>query len=76
MRQADESFLEYSKDKPEQTGAVALYLATTRAEYLRGSLTSINWDIGELEEHQREIKDGSLKIKYIPIFPGLGGNGL
>jgi hypothetical protein len=64
-------------DKPEQTGAVALYLASPRAEYLRGSLTSINWDIGEMEEHKTEIeKKGLLKIQYIPIFPGSGGNGL
>lgn len=74
--QAGEGFRQYAKDKPEQTGAVALYLASPQAEYLRGSLTSVNWDIHELEEHKEEIEKGLLKIKYIPILPSQGGSGL
>ncbi|KAF2731761.1 short chain dehydrogenase-like protein [Polyplosphaeria fusca] len=71
----DPNFEYYAKDKPEQTGALALYLASPRADYLNGSLISINWDIKEVEEHKKEIEDGLLKIKYIPMLPASGGNG-
>ncbi|KAF2267978.1 NAD(P)-binding protein [Lojkania enalia] len=72
---SDPSFEPCAKDKPEQTGALALYLASSRADYLRGSLTSINWDIEEMEEHKDEIKKGLLQIAWIPVLPTCGGNG-
>lgn len=69
------AFREYAKDEAEQTGALALFLASSRGDYLRGSLTSINWDLQEMEEHKEEIEQGLLKIKWVPILPASGGSG-
>ncbi|KAF2464762.1 short chain dehydrogenase-like protein [Lindgomyces ingoldianus] len=69
------SFLPYAKDDAEQTGALALYLSSPRADYLKGSMTSINWDIDEMEAHKGEIEKGLLKIKWHPILPVSGGSG-
>ncbi|KAF2111785.1 short chain dehydrogenase-like protein [Lophiotrema nucula] len=71
----DPAFFDFAQDKPEQTGALALFLATPRADYLKGGLTSINWDLQEMEEHKKEIEDGLLKIKWHPILPASGGSG-
>lgn len=67
----------YGRDHADLTGMVALYLSTPRADYLKGSLTSINWDVQEMEAHQDQIlKDNLLKIKWIPVLPCSGGQGL
>lgn len=63
----------YAKDEGEQTGALGLYLASERGDYLVGSLTSINWDLGEMEAHKEEIKGGLLKNKWVPVLPVSGG---
>jgi hypothetical protein len=65
----------YAKDEPEQTGCLALYLASSRADYLKGSLTSVNWDLEEMEAHKADIEKGLLKIKWVPILPASGGTG-
>ncbi|KAF2178806.1 hypothetical protein K469DRAFT_802282 [Zopfia rhizophila CBS 207.26] len=64
----DPSYELYGKDKAGHTGALALYLASTRGDYLKGSLTSINWDIEEMEAHKEEIKNDLLKTTWIPFF--------
>ncbi|KAI9699909.1 MAG: hypothetical protein M1820_006971 [Bogoriella megaspora] len=69
------AFAEYAKDEAEQTGALALYLASSRADYLKGSLTSVNWDLAEMEARRDEIEHGMLKIKWVPILPVSGGSG-
>ena len=51
----DASFHDWALDEAEQTGALALYLASPRADYLKGSLASINWDVGEMEERKADI---------------------
>lgn len=71
----DTAFSQYAKDEAEQTGTLALYLASHSAEYLRGALTSINWDLEEMQDHKAEIEQGLLKIKWIPILPTSGGTG-
>ena len=48
-----------AQDQPEQTGALALYLASSRADYLKGSLTSVNWDLEEMEERKSVEARGS-----------------
>ena len=68
-------FDEYARDESEQTGALALYLASSRADYLKGSLTSVNWDLEEMEQHKEEIEQGLLKVKWVPILPTSGGAG-
>jgi hypothetical protein len=69
------AFTQYAKDEAEQTGALALYLASSRADYLKGSLTSINWDLDEMAEHKEEIEQGLLKVKWVPVLPTSGGSG-
>ena len=71
----DSAFVEYAKDEAELTGAMCLYLASPRAEYLRNSLMSVNWDPEEMEARQKEIEDGLLKIKWVPVLPCSGGTG-
>ncbi|KAF2796332.1 NAD(P)-binding protein [Melanomma pulvis-pyrius CBS 109.77] len=69
------AFVVYARDEAEQTGALALYLASSRADYLKGSLTSVNWDLEEMEEHKEDIENGLLKLKLVPILPAAGGSG-
>lgn len=64
-------------DHIDLTGMVSLYLSTPRADYLKGGLVSVNWDVEEMEAHQDRInKDNLLKIKWIPVLPASGGQGL
>jgi len=63
-------------DEAEQTGAMALYLASSRADYLKGSLTSINWDLGEMEARKADIEKGMLKLQWMPVLPIGGGSGI
>lgn len=72
---ADEKFLEFAKDEGELSGVLGLYLATSRGDYLKGSLVSINWDLEEMETHKEEIEEGLLKIKWLPVLPCSGGSG-
>jgi hypothetical protein len=65
----------YAIDEAEQTGALALYLASSRADYLKGSLTSVNWDLEEMEARKEDIEQGLLKIKWVPVLPTGGGTG-
>jgi hypothetical protein len=65
----------YAIDEAEQTGALALYLASSRADYLKGSLTSVNWDLEEMEAHKDEIEQGLLKVKWVSVLPTSGGSG-
>ncbi|RAK94843.1 SDR family NAD(P)-dependent oxidoreductase [Aspergillus ibericus CBS 121593] len=50
-----EAFKPYSRDTPELTGAVTVYLAAKRPEYLNGRHLSVNWDLEELEGRKEEI---------------------
>jgi hypothetical protein len=72
---AGKGFDLFAKDEAEQTGALALYLASSRGDYLKGSLTSINWDLEEMEAHKEDIAKGLLKTKWVPILPTSGGAG-
>lgn len=55
-----EQFLPFSKDKPRLTGGLAVYLTTSKADFLRGGYIHANWDVEELEEHQSEIQEKKL----------------
>ena len=66
----------YAQDEPELTGALALYLAQDRADFLKGSLTSVNWDVQEMEARKEDVvKKGLLKTTWMPILPVNGGSG-
>lgn len=72
-----EMFRPYALDHADLTGMLSLYLAQPRADYLRGAMVSVNWDVEELEAHKDEISaKGLLKTSWLPILPLGGGHGL
>ncbi|RYP18851.1 hypothetical protein DL767_009753 [Monosporascus sp. MG133] len=50
-----EAFLPFSKDKAALAGSLTVYLATPRADFLKGEYIHVNWDVVELEKHEVEI---------------------
>ena len=63
----------FAIDKPMLTGAVTLWLAQARADFLRGGYLSVNWDLEELEAHKAEIVEKKLlQLAFIngKIQPG------
>ena len=71
------SFEAYGHDHIDMTGLLSLYLASPRADFMKGGLTSINWDVEEMEAHQDDISQQRLlDIKWMPILPASGGQGL
>ncbi|PSN64877.1 NAD(P)-binding protein [Corynespora cassiicola Philippines] len=48
-------YLSYARDDPMLTGGLTLFLSTERAEWMRGTMVSVNWDIEEMEAHKEEI---------------------
>lgn len=70
-------FEAYGHDHVDLTGMVSLYLSMPRADYLKGGLASVNWDVEEMEANKDRItKENTLKLKWIPILPASGGHGL
>jgi hypothetical protein len=45
-------YLDFALDDPMLTGGLSLFLCTDRAEWLRGSMVSVNWNYEEMEEHK------------------------
>lgn len=68
-------FDKFVKDEAEQIGCLALFLASSQADYLKGSLTSVNWDLEEMKDHKEDIEKGLLKMKWVPTLPTSGGTG-
>lgn len=62
-------FRPYALDHPDMTGLWSIYLSSPRAEFLSGSMISVNWDVEELEANKNEVqreglfKDGWLRAK-------------
>ncbi|KAL6229032.1 hypothetical protein BDW75DRAFT_250239 [Aspergillus navahoensis] len=50
-----DSFKPYAKDTGDLTGAVTVYLAAKRPDYLNGRHISANWDVEELEARKEEF---------------------
>jgi len=55
-----DAFTPFAKDTQALTGGVSLWLDTPTAEFLKGGFLSVNWDVGEMETHKDEIKEGKL----------------
>ena len=69
-------FIKYAKDHAELAGMLCLYLADPRADFLKGMVMSVNWDVEEVEAHKDEIaKQNLLQIKWMPILPASGDHG-
>ncbi|KAI9817915.1 MAG: hypothetical protein M1832_004535 [Thelocarpon impressellum] len=72
-----EQFRPYALDHVDLTGLLALYLAQPRADYLRGSIISVNWDVEEMEAHRDEIEQKKLlQMSWLPVLPIAGGKGI
>ncbi|EKD14500.1 uncharacterized protein L3040_000031 [Drepanopeziza brunnea f. sp. 'multigermtubi'] len=72
-----EAFAPFAKDHIDLTGMLALYLVQPRADYLKGSMVGVNWDVDELEQHKEEILEKKvLQTSWLPILPFCGGKGL
>ena len=72
-----DAFSPFAQDHADLTGMLALYLAQPRADYLKGSLLGVNWDVTEMEAHKEEIVEKKLlKISWLPVLPVCGGNGI
>ena len=70
----DRDFLGMAKDHEELTGMLCLWLMRPEADFLKGQLVSVNWDVDELLEHRRKIEEAKLlQIKWHPVLP-CGGN--
>lgn len=69
------SFMEkLALDHVDLTGLFSLWLAQPKADFMKGRLININWDLEELEKHAEEIeKGGMLTIKPAPDLPVNGG---
>ncbi|KAL2069322.1 hypothetical protein VTL71DRAFT_15660 [Oculimacula yallundae] len=72
-----EAYVPFAKDHSDLTGMQALYLVQPRADFLKGSMVGVNWDVEELEAHKEEILEKkALMLSYMPILPLGGGKGL
>lgn len=70
-------WIPFAKDHVDLVGMLALYLVQPRADFLKGGMVGVNWDVDELEEHKDEIvKDNLLQTSWLPILPFNGGKGL
>lgn len=68
-----ESWKRLALDHVELTGMLALYLVQERADFLKGSMVGVNWDVEELEEYKKEIVEKKLlQTTWMPVYP-VGG---
>ena len=67
----------FARDHVDLTGMLALYLAQPRADYLKGGMVGVNWDVEEMEKHKEEIESKKLVLtSWLPVLPFNGGSGL
>lgn len=53
-------YKKYAIDDTILRGGLTLFLCTERADWLRGSIVSVNWDFEEMEAHKQEIIEKKL----------------
>lgn len=67
----------FAKDHVNLTGEQALYLVSPKADYLKGTMVGVNWDLEVMEAHQAEIVEKKLlAFSWMPSLPMFGGKGL
>ncbi|KAK7926938.1 NAD(P)-binding protein [Apiospora marii] len=70
-----ESLKPYAKDSPALSASWTLFLSTERAEWMRGGLVSVNWDIEEMEAHKDQIvRDHLLSRAFLNAKLGKDGH--
>jgi hypothetical protein len=73
----DQGFKTFAQDDVQLAGMLSLWLMRPDADFLRGQMASVNWDVDEILAHRDEIEKGKLlQIKWHPILPCGGGTGL
>ena len=61
-----DAFTPFAKDKAALTGGLTLWLATSKADFLKGGYIHSNWDVTELEQHKTEIVEKKLvKLAFL-----------
>jgi hypothetical protein len=70
-------FRPYCYDHVDLMGMLALHISQPRADYLKGTLVSVNWDVEEIEAQENKIVEKKLlKPSGLPVLPVFGGEGL
>ncbi|KAI0179545.1 NAD(P)-binding protein [Hypoxylon sp. FL1284] len=70
-----EEYLPFAKDNPMLAGGMSLFLTTPRADWMRGCIMSVNWDIEEMEAHKEEIqREGRNKLAFLRAKLQKGGH--
>ncbi|KAI0553979.1 NAD(P)-binding protein [Xylaria curta] len=65
----------YAKDTAGLSGSWTLFLSTPRAEWMRGGIVSVNWDIEEMEAHKDQIvRDNLLSRAFLNAKLGKDGH--
>ncbi|KAI5917920.1 hypothetical protein F4810DRAFT_629428 [Camillea tinctor] len=65
----------FARDHPMLSGGLSLFLCTPRAEWMRGCVISVNWDIEEMEAHREEIqREGRNRLLFLNAKLGKGGH--
>jgi len=69
------AFGPFAIDDGRLTGGLSLYLSTPKADYLKGGLCSVNWDVREMEAHKKEITEkGLVKLAFLNAKLGPEGH--
>lgn len=62
-------------DTMELVGGNTLYLSTEKAEHIRGGWMNSHWDVEEMEDHAKEIKEKSLlRTRFLHANLGAPGH--
>ncbi|KAI1394295.1 NAD(P)-binding protein [Hypoxylon trugodes] len=68
-------YLPFAQDNPMLSGGMSLFLCTPRADWMKGCVMSVNWDIEEMELHKEEIqREGRNKLTYLNAQLRKGGH--
>lgn len=61
-----EPYIPFAKDTYDLVGGTTLWLSRPKADFLKGTWTSVNWDVEEMEAHKDEVEKNSLlKMKFL-----------
>jgi len=67
----------WARDHVDLVGMLALYLLQPRADFLKGSMVGVNWDVEELEKHKEEFVEKKLgKTSWLVGLPSEDGKGI
>lgn len=72
-----EFWLPFAKDHADLTGMQALWLVQPRADFLKGGMVGVNWNVEELEKFKDVIVEKKMVwTSWLPALPVAGGKGV